>query len=174
VWQSIIAFLEAPTNVGAFLLVGSLGAIVSVWGVTTQRAIARRRATLDHIAHSERDGDVIAARKKFIAAAKNPGGLALWADEDKEQTEEAQAIKSVLNEFELIAIGIQRGIIDYELYRRWNKSSVVRYWSNSAPFIFSLRSRLKNDAIYHEFEEMARWMKGEAMPRRNRWIGSWF
>jgi hypothetical protein len=154
--------------------VGAVAASIAVWGVITQRVVARRRATLDLISNLERDGDVIAAHKKFISLAKSSEGLALWADEGKEATEETQAIRIVLNEFELIAIGIQRGIIDYELYKRWNKSGVIQYWKNTAPFVLRLRARLNNNSIYHEYEELFRWMNGDTMPKRRRFIGSWF
>jgi Domain of unknown function (DUF4760) len=132
--------------VGAFLLVGIIAAIVAFWGVTTQRAIARRRATLDHIARTLGDRSLLEAHRKFIQLAKAPGGLAQWADEDKEQTEDAQTVRTVLNEFELIAIGIQRGIIDYQLWIRWFRSSTILYWGHGAPFVFSLRTQLQNDA----------------------------
>ncbi len=117
---------------------------------------------------------MIRARSKFIEMTKRDGGLASYADLSNESTEETQYIRTVLNEFELYAIGIQRGIIDFELYKRWNRSGVIRYWTHAAPFIYQLRARTKNDALYYEFEELVRWMKGEAMPKRGRFLGNWF
>lgn len=154
------------THVTAVLIVGFVAAAVALWGIFSQRALARRKATLDVILRSEADGDLIAARKFFIQLAKAPGGLATWADVSNENTDEAQAIRLVLNEFELISIGIQRGIIDYELYRRWYRSGVIRHWSHAAPFVTALRARTGNDALYREFEEMCRWMNENRMPRR--------
>lgn len=172
--SSVYDFLLAPTNVGANLFLGCLAGVIAIWGVTSQRNIARRRATLDLISVLERDKDSIEARRIFIETAKHIDGLSPWASQEREKSIETQAIRTVLNEFELFAIGIQRGIIDYELYRRWNKSTVISYWNHAAPFILRLRERLNNPAIYHEYEELVRWMRGEAMPKRNRFIGSWF
>lgn len=155
--------------VGAVLLSGAGAATVAVWGIFTQRAIARRRTTFDHIAASDQDGDVIKARNKFIELAKAPGGLAPWADENKEQTDEVQSIKLVLNDFELISIGIQRGIIDAKLYQRWFKSGVIRHWKYAEPFVSALRTRTGNDSLFHEFQEMARWFGDNKMPRRRWW-----
>jgi hypothetical protein len=155
----------------ATLLVGTIGAAVAIWGVLTQRAIARRRATLDHLSRGELDGDLIAANSDFVRLAKD-GGLEIWADESKQNTKEVQSIKTVLNDQELISIGIQRGIIDYKLYRMWNRTGVIRRWTYAEPFVKKLRERSNNDALYHEFEEMARWMKG-TMPRRRWWRGLW-
>ena len=159
---------------GAVLISGGVGAVVAVWGLLSQRSIARRRTTFDHIAASERDGYMIKARQKFIELAKAPDGLAKWAAEDKEQTEEVQCIKIVLNELELVAIGIQRGIIDAELYKRWFKSGVIHHWRHAEPFVSVLRNRTGNHAFFHEFQEMARWFQDDKMPHRRWWIGRFF
>src|SRR5262245_30020624 len=138
------------TPVEATLLIGAIAALIAIWGVLTQRQIARRRATLDHIARSEADNDVLAARRQFIEAAK-AGGIAAWAEADKEKSEEAQKILLVLNEFELISIGIQRGILDYRIYRMWSKTATISYWNHATPFVAALRNRVGNEALFHEF-----------------------
>ena len=148
--------------------IGLIGAVVAVWGIHTQRMIARRRATFDHIAKSESDADLIAAKRKFVELAKQEGGLSVWAQEDKEKSEEAQSIRIVLNDFELIAIGIQCGIIDYKFYERWFKSGVVRHWKHAHPFVAALRTRTGNEALYHEFEQLAGWFNKTRPPARNR------
>ena len=87
----------APTyDMRAILVAGVLGTAAAVWGVVSQRSIARCRATIEFIARSEADSDLIQARRLFIQLAKAPAGLAVWAADDKEQTEEAQAITRVL------------------------------------------------------------------------------
>jgi hypothetical protein len=151
----------------AVLIVGSIAAIIAVWGVLTQRSIARRRATLDHITRTESDGDLIAAQRKFIELATAAGGLGPWAAQEK--GEDVQSIRLVLNELELVSIGIQRGIIDFELYKLWRRSGVIRFWNYSSPFVIALRARLNNDSIYHEFEAMVGWMRDNRMPRKHRW-----
>ncbi|HEY8581043.1 MAG TPA: DUF4760 domain-containing protein [Beijerinckiaceae bacterium] len=154
------------TQVEATLVIGAVAALIAVWGVLTQRAIARRRATFDHIAKTEADADVIKARRKFIELAKANGGLARWAEEEHERSEEVQSIKLILNDFELIAIGIQRGIIDMEFYKRWYKSGVVRHWSHAHPFVAALRSRTRNNMLFHEFEQLAGWFDDNKAPPR--------
>ncbi len=157
-------------EVGAVFVTGGIATVVAVWGVLSQRAIARRQVTLDHIAHLESDRDIIEARRRFVELAKLPGGLAAWAEEDKEQTEEALAIGRILNSYELISIGIQRGIIDYELFRRWHRVSAIKYWERGAPFVMCIRDRLRNDMFFHEFEQLTGWLKGNKKPpRRKPW-----
>jgi hypothetical protein len=161
-------------DVGAVFVTGGMAVAVAIWGVLSQRAIARRQATLEYISHLESDRDIIEARKMFVELAKAPGGVAGWAEADKEQTEQALAIGRILNSYELAAIGIQRGIIDYELFKRWHKTSAIKYWERGGPFIMRIRERLNNDMFFHEFEEMVRWLKEQKKPpSRSKWSGLW-
>lgn len=81
----------------------------------------------------------------------------------------------VLNDYELIAIGIERGIIDDKTYRRWFRSGVVKDWRSAAPFIMAIRERTGNDHLFHEFEDMARrYLDGKGMPRRQIFWSKFF
>jgi hypothetical protein len=151
------------------LLVGFVAASIAVWGILTQRAIARRRATFDHISKTEADADFIQARRTFIELAKQKDGLSPWSSEDCEKTAEVQAIKLILNDFELIAIGVQRGIIDFEFYKRWHRSGVLRHWAYAKPFVEGLRRRTSNSALFHEFEQLAAWMDEKHQRRLSFW-----
>jgi hypothetical protein len=80
-----------------------------------------------------------------------------------------QAIKLILNDFELIAIGVQRGIIDFEFYKRWHRSGVLRHWAYAKPFVEGLRRRTSNSALFHEFEQLAAWMDEKHQRRLSFW-----
>jgi hypothetical protein len=160
-------------DAGAILITGFLAAIIAIWALFSQRIIARRQCTLEHIAGLEADGDLIRGRLRFHELVRTD--IASWAAANKEQSPEFQAITTRLNEFELISIGIQRGIIDFELYRRWYKAGTVRAWRDAEPFVKALRARLNNDAIYHEFHQMVLWFeKNERPPNRSWWWGNFF
>src|SRR6185312_4651118 len=103
-------------DVGAILVSAGVAGIIAMWGIVSQRAITRRRTTLEFISRGDADKDIIQARQKFIELARSNGGLRAHAEEECEKNEDTQKIKLVLNEFELVSIGIQRGVIDYELY----------------------------------------------------------
>ncbi len=162
------------TEVQAVLATGIFATIVAIWGVLSQRAISCRRATVEYLALLESDKDHIGARKKFIELAKLDGGLAPWAAADREKSDETQSIRLVLNSYELIAIGMQRGVFDRTLYIRWHKSGVLQAWNHALPFVSALRNRTENAAIYHEFEELVKTLKKNSMPRRNWWWGRFF
>jgi Domain of unknown function (DUF4760) len=168
---SLFVRYQTPDETTAVLAIGLIAAVVAIWGIYGQRAITRRQVTLEHIAKLESDADQIKARLKFAELVK-AGNIAQWAD--KRDTTDAQAVFTALNEFELIAIGIERGIIDFELYSRWYKGGAIRNWEEAHPFIIELRKIRRNPMLYHEFEEMIRWLKGSAPPRRGIFEGLWF
>jgi hypothetical protein len=173
-WPQVSTYIPQIGDAGAILITGMLAAIVAVWGIYSQRAITRRQVTLEHIARLESDGDLIKARKGFKAATKSAEGIERFAAADKEDSDEVQAIATALNEFELISIGIQRGIIDFELYSRWYRSGAMRAWADAKPFVDALRHRRNNPIIYHEFEEMVRWFNTNQPPKRSWGWGKWF
>jgi hypothetical protein len=153
---------------GAVLITGLLAVAAAVWGVISQRTIARTRATVEHIRANENDKDIIESRRAFIRLAKADGGLAPWAEEAKEREESTDHIRIVMNEYELISIALQRGIFDKVLYRRWFKSGIVRYWGYGRPFAERVRERTGNSLLWHEFEELAKMME---KPPPKRWWG---
>jgi Domain of unknown function (DUF4760) len=162
------------TEIQAVLLTGLLATLVAVWGVISQRQITRRKTTLELIARNEADHDLLTARGTFIRLAKASGGLAKWAEAKNINSTEAQAIRLFLNQFELTSIGIQKGVLDGPFWSFWYKSGTVLTWSYAEPFIKVLRVQVKNDMIYHEFEELAKALKGDTMPKRNWWLGRFF
>lgn len=113
----------------------------------------------------ESDPDIISARRKFLLLTQN-GSLASYAEKKYEGTDEFYSIVTVLNQFELISIGIQRGIVDPKLFERINKSSVLMYWTHAAPFVHALRAKLNNNRLYNELENMTFWLQDrEPAPR---------
>jgi len=172
VWWIVSRIPLAEPN--AVLLTGFGAILVAVLALFTQRNITRRQCTLEHLAALQMDSDLIKFRVMFRDLAKQQGGLAVWAAADKEQTEEFQAISTRLNEFELIAIGIQRGIIDFELYRRWYKSGTIRAWRDAEGFINGIRNRFNNQMLFHELQEMVRWFEEDDHPPRRSWIKGTF
>lgn len=148
--------------------VGFLAVVIAVWGVISARAIARRQTTFSHIATLEVDGSAQEAQQTFNKLVREKK-LTQYAEAHMEGTPEAQAVLNVLNGFELISIGIQRGIIEPEFYQLWYRSQVLHTWANAQPFIVALRQRLDRPSLFHEFEEMARWMNQNRIPHRRFW-----
>lgn len=154
-------------EVQAVVYAAILAGMIAIWAIFSQRAITARQTTLEFIRSSEADRDNIKARQKFNELALDPDGMGKWARDEHAQSKEARAIRIVLNEHELVAIAIQRGILDDKTYRRFFKSGVIKTWQHAAPYVLLRRTRTGNHAIYHEVEELARWYQGAPnMPRR--------
>lgn len=143
----------ALTSMGP-ILVGCLAASVAVWGIRTQRTIALKRATLDVILRSESDKDIIDAHACFNRLARSNGGLATFAEEDHQGSRETESIRIILNQYEIIAIGIKQGILDEDLYYEWFGTGLLRHWRYAQPFILRIRQRVDSDKPFAAFEEL--------------------
>lgn len=139
---------------GAIITVamGLIAAGVAIWGIRSQREIALKRTTLDMISQAERDQDIIEAQARFSQLAAQPSGLAPYAERNKLGTDDVDKIRIVLNQYEIFAIGIKRGIIDEELYFLWFKSGLLTHWRYAEPFIIRLRALTGSDVLFREFE----------------------
>jgi hypothetical protein len=153
---------------------GILAALVAIWALYSQRAITRRQCTLEHIARLESDGDLIRGRRRFRELTQHPDKMGELASPKPEQIEDFQYVTTHLNEFELISIGIQRGIIDFELYKLWFKSGTVTAWYEAEPFVKKLRTKHNNTMLFNEFQQMVAWFEKDSRPARSRWLGTFF
>lgn len=167
--------MASINEVEAIFVTAALAAVVAGWGIITTRVIARRAATMDHIRRVASDRDMIEAREEFIKLTEADGGLAKYATANPmDASKEIKAIRTVLNDYEQLAIGIQFGVMDLALIKRYMKSGIIRDWSHAAPFIYKVRQEIGRPALYHEFEELARWLQETPMPRRSNWTRLWF
>lgn len=168
-WQAS----NVDDGVQATLLIGFIGAgitlaavIVALWAIISQHRTAKAQATIAHLSDNSRDRDILDAKKLFLELAQNPKGMAKWAAEKHESSDQNQAIRLYLNSFELISLGIQRRIIDYKIFKRWNRSTVLHAWAAAAPYITELRKRTGRPLLFHEFEELARDFNDLKRPKR--------
>jgi len=164
-WYISQAVSFVNNNQGILLL---FAGVIAFWGILVQRAIARRRATLEFIRHMESDSDFLKANKIFVKLIRSEN-IVNYAREENIDKEEAQAIKIILNQFELASIGIQNGILDYDMFKMWCKVWVIETHNNVAAFIDELRRRTSNKNLYREFQHMKECMeKGKRMRRRHK------
>jgi len=164
-WDLSQAVSFVNDNQGVLLL---LAGIVAFWGVIVQRATARRRATLEFIQKMESDNDFLQANKIFVRLARSDN-IASYAKQENVNTEEAQAIRTVLNQFELASVGIQNGILDYDMFKMWCRGWVIETYNNVSAFIDELRRHTHNDNLFKEFQHMKDCLeKGRRMRRRGK------
>lgn len=159
-------------SVGLFSAI--VAAIIAIWGIFSQRSISRRVFTLSCLSDKEIDKDLIAAKSAFIRSVHEDPSLEKLAGEDQDGTPEAGSARTVLNNFELISIGIQKGVIDYDTYKLWFRTGTIDYWNKAEPLVTKLRRRESNEMLYHEFESLVKWLRGSKKPKRGYIIGHWF
>lgn len=156
---------------------GEVITIVSVafgyWGVWRgwrhARRVAAQRATLDFISeyniHNDNwmdnynvcRGVLRKTTKEWHALLKvSSGGTDRDTDTelDIEQERELQKTYTVLNNFEIAAIGIRQGIIDESIYELWYRNVIVAMWKRARPFVIEAR-KARTDELFKQFQELA-------------------
>lgn len=159
----------------ATYIIGLIAAIIAIYGILSQRQIARRTNTLEYIRSQEADTDVIKARNNFLNLAEKLNDIAETEHEQSKlifpdlKFDDIQNIRMVLNEYELISIGIQNGVLDFKMYRDWNKKNIIDHWDISNKYIEVIRTN-KNRKIYREFEKLKDWMDKRKLPWKLRYF----
>lgn len=158
-----------PIVTGGAIIISTICAIIVI---TTNRAIARKRATLDLIMHIESDGDLIRARNAFIGLKGGSQRSAHWGQEAQKDTEEAKDIRTVLNVNELIAVSIREGVIDERVFRRWFNGAYIDDWQSMTGYLTEVRRYKGNPNIFCEFEALARkWEDDKGWNSPPGWFG---
>lgn len=152
----------------ALVLVAGAAAAISFWAIISARWVAQRQSTLQMLMDSEADADMIGAKKLFIHLANRNGGLGQFGEKDKLDSEESMAIRMVLNELELIALGIERGILDYDFVAGWSKTTIIQYYEHALPFITVVRRHSQVDTYYSGVETLYGWLTDKQTRPRKR------
>jgi hypothetical protein len=106
------------------------------------RAIARKKATLDLIEKVESTDHYRAAARAFDAVRRLGRFGVLHDPKTDEDKVYRRQVLGYIGHYELIAIGIQRDVLDETIYRSWMRSHVAMEWNAAADFIQNERWRL--------------------------------
>ncbi len=135
-----------------------LSAIAAFLLIVTSIKSARKSSTLQTIIRNESDKDLIRAREIFIKIQEGNHKPEYYGAKEQRNTREAQAIRTVLNIHELIAVAINEGVIDERVYRRWYNRGFISDYNEMVGYIKAVRAWRQNPTIYKEFETLAlRW-----------------
>lgn len=159
--------LKDPTD--KLAVAAALGAaFVAIWGVVNQWGISRRQLTVQFMRELETDHDYIGALRIFNAAARERAGLVQFAKtppmDPAERTkfeEDAQAVWLVLNQDELIAIGIKNSILDYRVVCMLARNAIQQRYNHSRYLIEQMRTNLPLPTMYLELERLADRLKND-------------
>lgn len=136
--------------------------VASFWAflnIRTNRRIARDRAAIDVIFKREWDARYQQHKAAFNRLRDQDGGIAASLHKDKPDPEDVTVIRSILNDYELIALSIARGVIEEGFYKRWFRGSMIQDFISVEGTILWLRDKTNNPKLYIEWERLARrWM----------------
>lgn len=139
---------------GAILISGLVAAIVAIVAIWQQRAIARKRAMIEALLRKNWDRDYIKIRKEFVRIRDDRAALLEAAKEENQSGDDASAIRSILNDYEITALGIKRGILDEAIFKLWCKNTFLTDCEKTRPFIEEIK--LRHRQAFVESQELAR------------------
>ncbi|SUB00736.1 Uncharacterised protein [Pannonibacter phragmitetus] len=155
-------------SVVVVFLVGAITILTSLISIWVNRNVLIKQATMSFILQAESDKELLEAQKKFNELAK-AGHIERYAAKDKQAEDEAEQIRRCLNHYELLAVGINSGVIHEGLYRAWFEKGTIHYWTLAWPFIDSLRQSTGKDELYHEFELLKNKFSPPPKPKVEVW-----
>jgi hypothetical protein len=147
------------------LIAAFLAAFIAVRSIQKQRETTRLRETFASRYTSNWDKDVIEARKIFARLKDehkaNPQGLATFGykpsdtaspDEKSKMESTAGILRTILNDYENLALGVRMDILDENYLFRLMRSTLISDWHTLSPLVTAYRNRANNNVIYIEFE----------------------
>lgn len=161
-----LSVLSSPgASAGAIVFSGVLGSIIATIAIVANRKTTKERETINLISNFIWDKDYIAAREIFINLRDNGGLETCRADPMSDQS---KAVGKIMNHYEVLSIGMRRGILSKKIYADWQKTRFVEDWVEAKSFIEAVRRKNgNNEKIYAEFERLAKkWQKD--MPNGSR------
>lgn len=175
---TLVEWKDAAPATGA--LIGLVSALVALGVFHYTRKVNRRRATLDMVLKTFMDDAGRERYNKFKGIMQrhkdcdDPLDIMIYADPDSKLTDDRQILRAQINEYELIALGIRRGLFDEEIYKLWFQNQFVRDFESLEEFITKVRE--KRPSVFCEYVWLyTRWKKiphPENAP--SRWKVGWW
>jgi Domain of unknown function (DUF4760) len=160
---------SVPQWLTAAIAVGAL--IAACVSIGSQREIARKRAAVDFFTKTEMDRETLQANEKFNKAVKS---LKVFLDEGKSlvkfvDTQEYWDIRGYLNLHELMAVGINKRVLDVDLCYDFWSGELLRAYADTKVLIEHIQAQAGDRFTYCEMIEVAeRWKKRDEKNLKDR------
>ena len=159
-------------------IIALVSAIVALFVFHYTRRSNRRRATLDLVMKTLLDESAqkrYSAFKRLIRKDGDPNDcfkLESLAEVQDENAGDRDLVIQQLNTYELISLGVRRGIFDEEFYKRWFHNQFRKDYESSHQLICKVQE--KKSSIYCEYSALYRkWCKDghpDASPGRLKMV----
>jgi hypothetical protein len=138
------------------------GFLFATFSIEAQTRNAKVKAAYDAIAKKQWDKDYIAARETYLSIQRKGLDVTNFLSPDDHEFAEAkarcEALRNIMNDYELTAIAIQQKVFDEDFVKLWHRTSMIRDYKILRPYIYAVRSKANSDVIYKEFETLIqRW-----------------
>ena len=141
--------------------------------ISNQKMTADQKSAVDAIRHSENQAkqraivDLIIAQKtnpefvrqsKIVRELRDNKEICLAELVKKTDDPTKDAVLSVLNQIEFIAVGIRLGVFDENMYKQLSCNSVIRTWESASGFVCELRKSTGVQTLFQDLEILvSRW-----------------
>jgi Domain of unknown function (DUF4760) len=150
-WEEVAKLAPIVT---AFIAMCAL--FVAMRSISTQKAVARKRAAIDVFLKTEMDREMLAAYSGYDAALRNLEKVA--SIEDFSRTAEYRSIRTYLDVNELISIGINRGVFDERVCYGFWRTILATACRDAAKVIDYARRQPNGEHTYDQLLLLnARW-----------------
>ena len=137
------------------IVLAAVAAFVVIWFTGK---VSRRESTISLIRDTflnEADGGTYNKFSNLVRQyqSENKDFSALAQQNDQNKTDKL-IVKNQANEYELISLGIRKGVLDEDFYKMWFFSQFMRDYTIIKPYLDAVRALTNNDAFFCEFERM--------------------
>lgn len=174
----LIAWKDAAPAAAALTALGSAAIAFGVFWYT--RRANRRRATLDMVMKTLMDSSVQEKYRAFRNLIRKnqdpdePFKVKSLAEDSAIGSDDRNTVTDQMNIYELMALGIRRGLFDEAFYKRWYHNQFMMDYEGASDFIKAMQA--KKASIYCEATTLyATWLKdGHPVSSPNRFKMAWW
>ena len=132
-----------------------IAVIVAVVGIIHNRKLAKQKATLSFLFDHNNSQETANAAQILRRIESHPNGCGALSEDDK------RAIKLILSKFEILAIGLEKNIYDYDMVIRALYAELIVYHDYTEQLIEDLkaeerRSGTAKDMPFEHFEKLVK------------------
>lgn len=170
-----------PSNL-APMLAGPLAAVISAgmaayfgmlfasFTIDAQTKNAKVKAAFDMIFKKQWDKDYLGMRKLFIEMVSNEEDLKQYiypgTPGDEAHQLKAEALRSIINDYELTAIAIKNHVIEGDVIKQWQRGGIISDMAAVAPVIAEVRRVNSNNRVWIEIEDLLHKWTRESPPKK--------
>lgn len=136
-------------------------AVFVAWmSIKKQRETTKKDKTISLLMKDLEDDFLKDGMKVLLKIHNSEDNVAIYANLEHKNSDEAIAIRNLLNYYENISVGVNADIYDIEMIKKSQKSMIIAIYKQSKPFIALLREQNNNPKLYIEFEKFINILNG--------------